>query len=317
MSIVVKENIPLASFTIYKIGGPARFFVEVKNFDELKETLNFAAEKKLSIFILGAGSNILVADKGFDGLVIRMAGGELKVDGCKLTVDAGVMMAQAVLKSAQVGLTGFEWGIGIPGTVGGSIRGNAGCFGGEMSQVLESVQVLKFKVQSEKLKVYELSNAECHFVYRDSIFKKHSKWVIISATLNLKKGDPKMIQDKIKKIIAERIVKQDIGTKSCGCIFKNVSWTKKNINREKLLTEFPELEQFKNQPNIPASYLIDASGLKGRRVGKIFISPKRANFFVNEGGATSEEVIALIAIAKDMVRRKYGISLEEEIQCVS
>ncbi|MBI2640553.1 MAG: UDP-N-acetylmuramate dehydrogenase [Candidatus Sungbacteria bacterium] len=310
MPIKIQENVALAPYTIYKIGGPAKFFAEVRSSEELKEALKFAAEKNLPFFVLGAGSNVLVSDKGFDGLVIRMAGGEVKVDGDGLIVDAGAMMAQAVLKSAQAGLTGFEWAIGVPGTIGGSVRGNAGCFGSEMKDVVESVEVF----DSKKATSYKLQATSCEFNYRDSVFKKHPEWIILSATLKLKKGDPKVIQGNIKKITVERTTKQDIGTRSCGCIFKNVSWSRKDIAKEKLLDRFPALAQFKDQASIPASFLIDSAGLKDRRVGHVFISPKHANYFVNEGGATAEEVLMLIAIAKDTVRRKYGISLEEEIQ---
>lgn len=317
MSVAVKENVPLAPYTIYKIGGPARFFVEVKNSSELEEAVRWAADKKAQIFILGAGSNILVSDKGFNGLVIKMnLRGVTLTESGKLVAESGVSMARAVLESAKAGLTGFEWGIGIPGTIGGSVRGNAGCFGGEMAQVVESARVFRCQVSGVGCQVYELTNSECQFGYRDSIFKKHPDWIILSATLKLKKGDPKEIKERIAAITKERSEKQDIGTKSCGCIFKNASRTRKDINWERLFAEFPELEQFKNQPNIPASFLIDRAGLKGRRVGRVFISPKHANFFVNEGGASAEEVKELVEIAKDVVRQKYGIVLEEEIQYV-
>ncbi|QQG45238.1 MAG: UDP-N-acetylmuramate dehydrogenase [Candidatus Sungiibacteriota bacterium] len=343
MPVTIKENISLAPHTIYKIGGPARYFVETKNSDELKQALDFVATKKVPIFVLGAGSNILVSDKGFDGLVIRMAGGEVKVEGERLTADAGVMMAQAVLKSAQAALSGFEWAIGVPGTIGGSVRGNAGCFGAEMKDVVESVKILDLGKSDfpRKSDFLILKNTQCEFSYRDSIFKKHPEWIILSATLKLQKGDPAKIQEKIKRITAERAQKQDIGTKSCGCIFKNISWAplevsrplaaaavpsgqggpltgwaRKDINKEKILSQFPELEQFKDQPNVPASFLIDRAGLKGKSVGHVFISPKHANYFVNEGGATAEGVVTLIGIAKDTVRHKYELSLEEEIQYV-
>ena len=312
MSIHVKENVTLAPYTIYKIGGAARFFVEAVNADEVREALEFAAEKNLPIFILGAGSNILINDKGFDGLVVRMIGGELKVEGCKLTVGAGAMMACAVTEAAKAGLTGFEWGIGVPGTIGGSVRGNAGCFGGEMKDVIESVEVFDaIKTISDKRQA-----VSCEFSYRDSIFKKHPEWIILSATLKLHEGDPQVIQENIKRITRERSKKQDIGTKSCGCIFKNVSWTRGDINKEKLLLQFLELAQFKDKLNTPASFLIDQVGRKGKCFGRICISPKHANFFVNEGGATAEEAVIAIAAAKDAVKNKYGILLEEEIEYV-
>lgn len=320
MSIEIKEDTSLSGYTIYKIGGPAKFFVEVRNSKELEEALEWAEGKMLPIFILGAGSNILVSERGFDGLVIHIISREVKVDGERLTADAGVMMAKAVLESANVGLTGFEWAIGIPGTIGGSVRGNAGCFGGEMKDVVESVRILRSKAGrsglQDQFSLLTLNNSECEFSYRDSIFKRHPEWVILSVTLKLKKGDQKEIQARIASITKERSEKQDIGSKTCGCIFKNIPWTRKDINKSKLLERFPELAQFKDQSNIPASFLIDQAGLKGRRVGKVFISPKHANFFVNEGGASADEVIILIGIAKDTVRRKYGMLLEEEIQFV-
>src|SRR3989344_19527 len=148
----IKTNIPLAPYTIYKIGGPASFFAEVKTAEELKEALLFAQEKGLPFFILGAGSNVLIGDQGVAGLVIHKSGGEGKINGDRVVVDAGVMMTKAVLVSAKAGLTGFEWGVGVPGTIGGSVRGNAGCFGGEMGQAVERVQALKLKTQSAKFK---------------------------------------------------------------------------------------------------------------------------------------------------------------------
>lgn len=311
MQIEINENVILAPYTIYKIGGPANFFAEVKSASDLEQALEFVSLNRV-FFILGAGSNVLVSDKGFDGLVIRLNGGGIRVDEERVVADAGVMMPRAVLETVKNGFTGFEWGIGIPGTIGGSVRGNAGCFGGEMKDAIESVEVFD-SIHNTK---YTIQNTECEFAYRDSIFKHRSELVILSATLKLPKGDPRFIQENIKKIIAERVEKQDIGAKSCGCIFKNVPWDRKDIKKEKLLKKFPELEKFSVHPNIPASYLIDWSYLKGTQMGRVYVSPKHANYFVNEGGATAEEIIILISLVKDTVRRKYGILLEEEIQYI-
>lgn len=350
MSLKIEENVILASHTVYKIGGPARFFASVKDPEELSEAILFAKEKNLPIFVLGAGSNILVSDKGYDGLVIHLSMGGVEIQGTTVKVSAALTMAQVVAKTAQAGLAGFEWAIGVPGTIGGSVRGNAGCFGSEMKDVVERVSVLQNtkpsiqitnKTQNTKhnFQTKEFTNAECEFGYRDSIFKKHPEWIIVCATLKLQPGDSKEIQEKIKKITLERTGKQDIGTKSCGCIFKNVPWNRKNIDpvrsrlsettadsqanrtsngvdKEFLISRFPDLAQFSDRDTIPASYLLDQAGLKGRRVGKVLISPKHANFFINDGGATAEEVVMLISIAKDTVKRKFGILIEEEIQYV-
>ncbi len=312
MKLAIQEQVSLAPHTIYKIGGPARFFAEIKNTEELREAVHFAQTGNLPIFILGAGSNILIADSGFAGLVIHLRQGTVAAENNKLIVGADVMMAQAVLKAAAAGLSGFEWGIGVPGTVGGSVRGNAGCFGGEMKDIVEEVSI--FNLQSGAKE--ELNRQQCQFGYRDSIFKKHPEWFILSVTLKLRPGEVKQIQEAIRRISTERTEKQDIGTKSCGCIFKNVAWNRPDLNKNKLLEKFPELRNFKDRENIPASFLLDAAGLKGKQIGKAAISSRHANFFINEGGATAEEVIMLIAAAKETVKRKFGIVLEEEIQYV-
>ena len=132
---------PLAPYTVFKIGGPARFFCEVKNKEDLAEAVSWAKEKSLPVFVLGAGSNVLISDEGFPGLVIKMNFGGLKADGTKLTAGAGVSMARAVNFAAENNLGGFEWGVGIPGTVGGSVFGNAGCYGGEIKDVVDSVEI--------------------------------------------------------------------------------------------------------------------------------------------------------------------------------
>ena len=312
MTITVQENIPLAVYTIYKIGGPARFFAEARNSKEVQEALEFARSHKLPFFILGAGSNVLISDAGFNGIVIHSVGGGVRVEGERISADAGVMMARAVTESARAGLAGFEWGIGVPGTIGGSVRGNAGCFGGEMKDVIESVEVL----DAYKLTTSNLELSECQFSYRDSVFKQHPEWIILSATLKLRKGDSGMIQREISRITAERISKQAIGTKSCGCIFKNIDWGHIQMDRSQLFTAFPELKIFQDRPNIPAAFLIDKAGLKGHRVNSIVISEKHANFFVNEGGGAARDVRTLIDLTKKEVQKKYGLILEEEIQYV-
>jgi len=308
----IKENIPLAPYTIYKIGGPARFFAEAKNAMELESAVRYAREKSVPFFIMGAGSNMLVSDRGFDGVAIRMAGGGVRGEGERLIADAGVMMARAVMEAARAGLAGFEWGVGVPGTVGGSVRGNAGCFGGEMKNIFESGEIFDTK----KVSSFKFQAADCGFAYRDSIFKQHPEWVIVSATLRLKKGDQAAIQNEIRRITAERNAKQDIGTKSCGCIFKNPAWPESAKEKEELLREHPELAPFSERAHIPGSFLIDRAGMKGQCVGCVCVSGTHANFFINEGGATAADVCSLIARAKEKVAKLFGVTLQEEIQYI-
>ncbi len=310
----IRDYVSLAPYTVYGIGGPARYFADADTPEGIRDLVKFGRSKGVPFFVLGAGSNILVSDEGFPGIVIHIVNRNMSAEGTILTADAGVSMAQAVAASANGSLTGFEWGIGIPGTVGGAVRGNAGCFGGEMKDVVSSILILD--TADESVPIRTIPRDACEFGYRNSIFKSHREWIILSVSLALAKGDPKEIQKKILSITRERNEKQDIGTKSCGCIFKNVAWSDAGYSPDELVRHFPEFEAIIGHPNIPASFLIDNAGLKGMRFGKAIISPKHANFFVNEGGVSSEDVRALIREAKRLVRERYGIELREEIQYV-
>ena len=312
MDLPIQENVSLKPYTVFKIGGLARFFVEVKSREELVGALRFAGERGLPFFIGGAGSNILVSDKGFDGIFIKNSANNVSVEGEKILAESGVMMPYLAGEAAKAGLSGFEWGIGVPGTVGGSVRGNAGCFSSEMKDVIESIEVFDTNTTTN----YKLQTTNCRFGYRDSIFKHSPNLVIISAVLALKKGEPRLIQERMKDLVSRRIDTQDIGAKCAGCIFKNVPWGRKDVDKEALLSRFPVLQKFESAPGISVGFLIDEVGLKGKKIGSAVISRKHANFFVNTGDAKAEDVIMLVALAKERVHRKFGILLEEEIHYV-
>lgn len=312
MSITLRENELLRPYTVFKIGGSARFFVEVKSTAELKEALGIAKEKAVPFFIAGAGSNILISDKGFGGLYIKNAANNISVEGKTLHCASGAMMPYAAARAADAGLSGLEWGIGIPGTVGGSVRGNAGCFGGEIKDVLHSAEVF----DAVSFRVSTFSNRECQFGYRHSVFKKNTGLIVLSAVFALKKGEPESIRARMRELMEKRNNAQDIGVKCAGCIFKNVPWARRDINKDKLLKRFPVFKKFESEPGVSAGFLIDEAGLKGKRIGGATISRKHANFVVNTSEATAEDVIMLIALAKEYVHRKFGILLEEEIQYV-
>ena len=312
--IEIKESVSLAPFTVYKIGGPARYFADARGPEDFRDALRFGRDTRVPFFILGAGSNILVSDEGFPGIVIRALNDKIEIAGEGLTAGAGARMAQVVAAASRAELTGFEWGIGIPGTIGGSVRGNAGCFGAEMKDVIAEVLILD--TASPDFSLRTLSRNECAFGYRDSIFKTHSEWIILSIRLNLAKGDPKKIQDSVLVITRERTGKQDIGTQSCGCIFKNVSWEKLGMEKADFLKKFPEAHKVAGEKNLPAAFLIDILGLKREEAGGITISEKHANFFVNKGGGRARDVRELVRRVQKRVQERYGIFLEEEIQYV-
>ncbi|MEK7566770.1 MAG: UDP-N-acetylmuramate dehydrogenase [Patescibacteria group bacterium] len=314
----IQENVSLAYHTVFKIGGPARYFCEIASADELAEAILWAKKNGSPFFILGAGSNVLVADGGYGGLVIKnradkielLGGSTAKRRSNRLKADAGSSMAKVVAESVKAGLSGFEWAIGIPGTIGGSVRGNAGCFGSEIKDVVESVEAF----DSEKTINYKLPTINCNFSYRHSLFKENSNLIILSATLKLKSGNPTESQKLISEYAKKRVSSQDIGAKCAGCIFKNVEWSRKDLSKTEFLTRFPELKQFSNQKSIPAGFLIDRLGLKGHKIGGAQISLKHANYFINTGNASAEDVLTLIAVAKEKTQNHYGIYLEKEIQ---
>ncbi|MEI6627540.1 MAG: UDP-N-acetylmuramate dehydrogenase, partial [bacterium] len=195
----VKEKEPLAKWTTFKIGGPAKYFVVIRSIEKLGAVLNFCREKKMPYIILGGGSNLLIGEKGFAGLAIRLMADNFLVTENKITVDAGMSLTRLVGLTAQCSLSGLEWAAGIPGTVGGAVHGNAGAYGGSMSQCVNAVTIWRDG------KIVKLNKEDCHFIYRGSIFKAtHNKDVILSAELVLNLGEEKTIRAKMMEIIIRK-----------------------------------------------------------------------------------------------------------------
>lgn len=311
MNVRPKQDIPLSRYTVLTIGGPAKFFYEAHSKEELIAALSWARQYSLPFFILGAGSNTVALDKGFSGIVIRPLFGAISFLGNIMEIDTGTMMPKAASAALKEGLSGFEWGVGIPGTIGGSIRGNAGCFGRSMGDVLESVTVYDAILGREK----KMSNQDCKFSYRESVFKKHPEYVIISAKLSLIPANRAEIREKMKSHAFHRVQTQAIGQKCAGCMFKNIAWKDLSfLERRKALSRLPQLSHFREQSHIPAAFVLDELGLKGYFVGGAKVSEKHANFFVNTGGASSHDIAILASHCKEYVHRKTGLLLHEEVQ---
>ena len=304
----IKKNISLKNYTTFRIGGPAKYFYIAKNKTELIEVIKtakklnpapiskslknkFFTEKqngggvKLPFFILGGGSNLLVSDKGFKGIVIKIRNTKYEIRNTKIMAEAGVMLGELVNVSAKAGLSGLEWAVGIPGQVGGAIWGNAGAFGKSVADITKEVEV--FDVKKLRIKNYDLR--DCRFGYRDSIFKNNKNLIILSATLQMKRGDKKEIENKIKKNLEQRNKTQPLSFPSAGSVFKN-------------------------PPGFFAGELVERCGLKGKKVGNVKISEIHSNFIVNLGRGTAKDVMRLIKIIKNKVKKKFGVGLEEEIQ---
>ena len=301
----LQENIILANHTTFRLGGPARYFFEAATKEDLKEVIRWAKENNLRYFILGGGSNLLVSDKGFDGLIIKnklsATNFEEQDEILKVKAETGVFLSTLVIQTTKKGFSGLEWAFGIPGTLGGAIYGNAHRVGRDMTMVVEKVEIL-----DENLNEKKISRQECEFDYGQSRFKKTGE-VILSADLIFRKQPLEVIENVLNQ--AKEVTRGHPPFPSAGCIFAN--YKLKNQNDD-LLLRYPELASRVREGKIGVGYLIDQCGLKGRQQGNAKIWEGHANYIVNFNNATTQDVLALIDICKKAVKEKFGVNLEEE-----
>lgn len=310
--IQIKENELLKNHSTFHIGGPAKYFVVAQNPDDILEALNWAKDNNVIFKVIGGGSNVLFSDNGFDGLVIKYFGGEIKLDGEIMKVGAGVLLAQAINFALDHNLLGLEWAVGIPGTIGGAVHNNSGAYGGEIADSVISVEVLTGGVTKK------ISQDDCDFSYRESRFKKEpSQDIILSADLQLKAvSEEELIgaKEKMQANQNDRDGKSAEGG-SAGSTFRNIVLSEEEaIKFKEKFPEFPD--KFVQYQKVPAAWLIEQCGLKGRKIGGAMVSQKHAGKVTNIGEATAEDVIMLISIIKQKVRTKFNLQLMEEIEYV-
>lgn len=299
----------MSDYSTYKIGGKARYFFDAESKEDLLGAIKAAKENRMPFFILAGGSNVLFSDKGFKGLVIRIKFKNIEVKNNEMHAEAGAGLNDLVRISSDSNLAGLEWAVGIPGTLGGAIFGNAQAFGFRISDNVKSVEAL----DANTLRIKKFSNAQCKFKTKNSIFKSRGNLVILSAVLKLKKGNPEEIKETIKEHLNYRKNNHPLKYPSCGSVFVNPEI---KIRNKKLLERFPELVSFNQKGFIHAGYLIDKSGLRGKKIGNAQISEQHANFIVNLGGAKSKDIVKLINLAKKKVKNIFGITLKEEIRLI-
>jgi len=283
-----QENVSLAGQTSFKIGGPAKYFFTVESKEDLIEAINKIKKLKLPFFILAGGNNVLALDKGYNGAIVKILNSKFLIRDSNIYAGAGVVLAKLTALAADQSLTGLEWAAGIPGTIGGAVYGNAQAFEGKMSDLVKSVEV--FDVKTSKTKT--LKKRGCKFSEKESVFKKKKNLIILSVILKLKRGKKNKIEKKIREHIFVRKRNQPLQFPSAGSVFVNQP----------------------GQP--PSSYLIDKAGLKGKKVGAAQVSEKHAGFIINKGGAKAKDILKLIKIIKKEVKKKFKISLKEEIQII-
>ena len=259
------KNEPMAKHTSYGIGGPAQAYITPSDQNDLKQILIFAKDSNINTFFAGSGSNLLVADEGFQGIVITLGKSftKLSIDGNNLEAEVGVMLGKIVKETIKRNLTGMESMIGVPGTLGGALIMNAGAFGGEISNCLDIIKVM---LMNGETKIYQKDDID--FSYRNSTFPKDE--ILLSASFNLIEKSADEIQYDRAKASKGRKDTQPLRFRSAGSVFKNP------------------------KTDLAAGYLIDKAGLKGSRIGDAEISTKHANFFINHGKAKAKDVVDLI-----------------------
>jgi UDP-N-acetylmuramate dehydrogenase len=294
-------NEPLSAHTSYRIGGPADLFVTVESQDELCRIVALARECQVSYFLLGSGTNILVSDEGIRGLVIenRARGSRFEGQGEEaiLWAEAGALLKDLARESVRQGLAGLEWAVGIPGTVGGAVVGNAGAYGGYVSDILTQVTILQANGEIQESRAEELE-----FGYRTSRFKAANREigatvprratmpVILAAQFKLQPESVRVLRERVAEYTRQREARQP-SEPSAGSVFKRTA-------------------------QYPAGFLVEQAGLKGKRFGDAQISPKHANYIVNLGEARASDVKALMDMARDAVLKQFGIELELEQELV-
>lgn len=284
--IALRRDVPLAPITTLRVGGPADRLAQARTRDELIATLDTAREAGVPWLVLGNGSNVVVADAGVRGLVIRNRARGVEVDGATLSADAGAPMALLVKRATAAGLTGLEWGIAVPGTLGGAVWANAGAHGGEIRERVGEVGAWDPDTGDQR----RLSNAACQFAYRESRFK-HERLVVLDATLQLAPDGSRQVAARVAEFQAQRLATQPLAEQNAGSVFRN-------------------------PPGDFAGRLIEAAGLKGAREGSASVSERHANFIVTQRAGRAADVRLLAERVRSTVLEATGVTLTFEIEFV-
>ena len=278
------EKEPMSRHTTFRVGGEADALLKIRSKEQLEKLIPYFKMVELPYFVIGNGSNLLVGDKGYRGIILQLSDGmdQIRVEGCRLTVQAGCLMSQVARAAYENSLTGFEFASGIPGSIGGGVVMNAGAFDGELKQVVTRVWVL-----NENGEVWILDNQDMEFGYRTSVIKKRP-FVVVQVELELEPGNPEQIKAKMDELNQRRRDKQPLQYPSAGSTFKR-----------------PE--------GYFAGKLIMDAGLRGYSIGGACVSEKHCGFVINKGNATAADVAEVIREVQERVKDRFGVTLETEV----
>lgn len=301
----VQQNVFLAPYTTFEIGGPAKYFAQVFTKLGFIEALLFAKEKKLPYLVIGGGSNLLISDKGFSGLVIKNSINQINQNDEVLTVGSGTPLGQLVTFTVEKGLEGLQKLVGIPGSVGGAVYGNAGAYGQTISDHIKKVYCLKGNRE------VVFSKEECGFDYRNSNFKRNNL-IILAVVFEIPAADPKILRREMDTTLDGRLKKYPPGLRSAGSFFKNIPVEKVTPESLKLIPEDKI-----NHGKIPVGFLLEAVGAKNESLGDIKVLTNHANTLLNTGNGKACDVLKLAKILTQKVKDRFDIDIEPEVQIIS
>jgi UDP-N-acetylmuramate dehydrogenase len=283
------EDEPMYKHTTYKVGGPARIYLKVKDVDSLIKTIKYCGKHRVKYLVIGRGSNLLFSDREYEGLIISLneCFNEIKVNGSTMIAQAGVPMISLSYQAAKIGLSGFEFMGGIPGSIGGGIYMNAGAYKYDLASVVKTVTLL-----NEKHEVVTFNNEQMDFSYRHSICQDNRKLIVLEVTFELTAKSPDEIKAVLDKRKERRMSSQPWNMPSAGSVFRN-----------------PQ--------DKPAWQYIDECGLRGYEIGGAQVSPKHSNFIVNNGHASAKDIYDLIMLVQEKVNEKFGVKLRREVGLIN
>ena len=302
---LVLQNASLSDYTRFAIGGPACLFFDTANEQAFITALQIVAETGTPHMVIGGGTNLVVSDAGFDGVVLRYVGASIDRESLILTVGSGAVLQDVVDRSVESGLKGLETMTGIPGYLGGAVYGNAGAYGHSLQEIVERVRIF------DRARVVEMSNEECQFRYRESIFKRHKDWIILSAALKFSHYEVGELLKTAAEIRSIRDIKYPPTMKCAGSIFKNL-----------LVVDLPASvasaipPKLVREGKVPSAWFLEQVGVKGVRRGDIQVADYHANLIYNDGAGTAADLVSVIRELKDRVQNRFGFKLEEEVQYV-
>jgi len=299
----VKTNTSFSKLTTFQIGGPAQYLIKVTENDKLIRLLNYLSGEGIKYFVLGGGSNLLMPDEGIEGVTIKIETNKIETANHNIIAQAGAQLGTIVSVALKNHLSGLEWAVGIPGTIGGAVRGNAGAMGLDIAHSISQVEVWRDG------EIITISKTDCEFGYRESIFKYNNS-VILRAWFELKLGAKKEILDKIQGYMKQRSGRYP-QFPSAGSFFKNIKMNKWPGDQN----ELPEI--FRTRGTVPVGWIIEQLNLKGLKVGGAKISQEHGNFVINFHEAKQTDVLKLVETVKEKAYNKFRVELEPEVEIIT